>query len=68
MNWVRFHLMCTGVWVLLIIPTMIFWKDSILWVAMMSVWANVISHGTAWQAARAEEAAKNGNGGDRVEE
>lgn len=43
---------------LLIIPTMIWWKDSILWVALMSVWANVVSHGTAWQAARAEVAAK----------
>lgn len=59
--------MCTGVWVLLIVPTVIFWKDSILWVAMMSVWANVISHGTAWQAARAEKAA-NEKGSSGVEE
>jgi hypothetical protein len=60
---VRFHQICTGIWVLLIIPTLIWWKDSILWVALMSVWANVISHGTAWQAARAEVAAKS-NGSD----
>lgn len=53
--WRTFHLIATTVWVILAIPTVIWWKDSILWVAIMSVWANVVGHWGAYQAARAEE-------------
>lgn len=55
MKWSRVHAALTGVWVLLAIPTLLVWKDSILWVGIMSVWANVASHWSAYQAARAEE-------------
>jgi hypothetical protein len=44
------------VWGLLGIPTVLFWKQSILWVAFMSLYANVVGHWSAYQAARAEEA------------
>lgn len=47
----------TILWALLVVPTLFWWRESILWVALMSVWANVVSHYTAWQAARAECAA-----------
>jgi hypothetical protein len=50
-----FHLGMTCLWVLLVIPTLVWWKDSILWVAVMSVWANVAAHWSAYQGARAEE-------------
>ncbi|MEV0151547.1 MULTISPECIES: hypothetical protein [unclassified Nonomuraea] len=57
--WRTFHLVMTAVWATLLIPTMIWWRDSVLWVAVMSIWANVVGHWSAYQAARAEE---NGNG------
>lgn len=49
------HLIMTGVWVLALVPTLTIWKTSILWIAFMSIWANVVSHATAYEAARAKE-------------
>ena len=50
----RLHLGATGIWAMLVIPTVLLWAESILWVALMSVWANFASHFAAWQASRAE--------------
>lgn len=50
----RFHLAATLTWLALVVPTILWWRQSILWVALMSVWANVASHWSAWQATRAE--------------
>lgn len=47
----------TLIWLGLVVPTVLWWRDSLLWVALMSVWANVASHYTAWMSARAEDAA-----------
>jgi hypothetical protein len=55
----RLHLILTWLWVLLIVPTILWWKDSILFIGIVSVYANVVSHWTAYQAARAEKAANN---------
>jgi hypothetical protein len=54
----RYHLVATGVWLALAVPTLLWWRDSVLWVAVMSWYANVVSHWAAYQSARAEEAAK----------
>lgn len=54
-----FHGVLTAVWALLIIPTLLWWNDSILWVLLMSLWANVAAHFAAWQGARAEESNDN---------
>lgn len=51
---VRFHATMMGVWGALSVPTVLFWKDSILWVAFMSLYANWIGHFSAMDAARAE--------------
>lgn len=56
--WVYFHLTMTAVWAILVVPTVVWWKESILWVALMSVWANLAAHFSAWQGARAEEEAE----------
>ena len=48
----RGHLALTLVWLLLIVPTLLFWRESVLWVALMSIWANVASHAAAYQAHR----------------
>lgn len=52
----RIHLTLAAVWALLAVPTVLWWKDSILWVALMSVYAIVIAHLAAYDAARAEDA------------
>lgn len=58
----RFHAVMTVLWLVLAVPSVLWWKDSILWVIILSVWANVASHFSAWQGARAEDAAGNGEG------
>lgn len=50
----RFHATATSIWILMIIPTLIWWSESVLWIALMSVWANIAGHWSAWQAARVE--------------
>lgn len=52
----RFHLLMMLVWVALIVPTLIWWADSILWVLLISIYANFVGHFGAYQAARSEEA------------
>ena len=34
------HLIEALMWVVLAVPTLLFWKESILWVALMSLYAN----------------------------
>jgi hypothetical protein len=50
-----FHGWMTLSWGLLI-PITIFTglKGSIIWIALMSVWANFVGHFSSWQAARVE--------------
>lgn len=50
----RFHLLMMVRWALLGIPTVLLWKQSILWVAFMSLYANFVGHFSGWDAARAE--------------
>jgi hypothetical protein len=61
---VRFNAAATALWIALVIPTLLWWRESILWVAFMSLWANAVSHFAAWQAARAEAAVTDSNNGD----
>ena len=53
----RFHLVMACVWAALLVPTLLWWKSSILWVAAMSLYANIASHWGAYQGARAERRA-----------
>ncbi|MFI7448096.1 hypothetical protein ACIBQX_11410 [Nonomuraea sp. NPDC049714] len=52
--WQHFHLAATITWIALMIPSLLWWKDSIPWLVIMSVWANVAGHWSSWQASRAE--------------
>lgn len=45
------------VWGLLVIPTLLFWPNSVLWVLVISIYANIASHLSAYQAARVEKTA-----------
>jgi hypothetical protein len=53
-NWQRFHLWATVVWAFLGVPTLLSWQESIIWIAIMSWYANVVGHWGAYQAARSE--------------
>jgi len=55
-TWRHIHATLTLVWFLLVIPTtVILWADSVLWVALISCYANAAAHFSAWQGTRAEE-------------
>jgi hypothetical protein len=53
----RLHAAATIAWLLLVVPTVLWWRESVFWISLMSIYAVVVSHATAWQAARAEDAA-----------
>ena len=52
------HLILVAIWGVLLIPTLIWWRDSILWVAFMSLYAIVTSHWSAYEAAKAKDIAE----------
>lgn len=56
----KFNKSMTALWILLIIPTLLFWKESVLWVALMSLWANIVGHFSAYVAGRGEIAQQQG--------
>jgi hypothetical protein len=51
----QLHFTLTWMWVVLLVPTLLLWSESVLWVAVMSLYANVAGHWSAYQAAHAEE-------------
>lgn len=52
----HFHFWATLFWLASLVPTIIWWKNSILWVGIMSCWANVAAHWASYQGASAEQA------------
>jgi hypothetical protein len=56
MRWV--HLGAAIIWALLGIPTALWWKDSILWVGLMSVYACSAIHVGAFFSSRADKRIK----------
>lgn len=57
----RFNLIFTFVWIALTAPSLLWWKDSILWVILISIWANIVGHFSAYLAARSEAAQSQGH-------
>lgn len=54
MNAARLHKWATLGWAAMAPPTLLWWRESILWVAFMSLYANVASHWAAYEAASLE--------------
>jgi hypothetical protein len=54
----RCHLVAAVMWVGLAIPSLIWWKDSVLWVILISIYANIVGHLSEYSAARADQAAE----------
>ena len=52
--WVRLHLGLTLAWAALIIPSLLFWRESVPWLVLMSAWANVAGSAASWQSAKAD--------------
>ena len=52
--WVRLHLTTTLLWVMLMIPSLLWWRESVPWLVIMSVWANVAGSAASWQSAKAD--------------
>jgi len=48
----------TLVWVLLTAPTILWWRESILWIGLISIYANIVGHWSSWEAAKAGETAE----------
>lgn len=48
---VKVHLSLAALWVALMPPTVLFWKDSVLWIGVMSCYALVGAHLASYQAA-----------------
>lgn len=57
----RFNLVLTFLWVALTIPSLLFWSESILWVIVISLWANIVGHFSAYLAAHSEAAQEKGH-------
>jgi hypothetical protein len=57
MKWVKDNpdLVLMWCWVALAIPTVLWWKESILWVALMSLYANFETSRSAHKARQAEK-------------
>lgn len=54
----RCHLVAAVMWVGLATPSLIWWKDSVLWVILISIYANIVGHLSGYSAARADQAAE----------
>jgi hypothetical protein len=54
----RPHLVATYIMIALVLPTVLWWRDSILWVLLLSLYANVYSSISADQAQQAKMEAR----------
>lgn len=54
-TWRHVHACLTIIWFIAVVPTLLWLSESVLWVALMSCWANAAAHFSAWQGARGED-------------
>lgn len=52
--WVKTHGSLIVVWILLAIPAVLWWLNSVPFLVFISVYAVIAGHGASWQAARAD--------------
>lgn len=50
-----FHFWMTGLWILLVIPTVFILRQSVFWVSLMSIYAIIVTHWTGFSAAKGEQ-------------
>lgn len=54
----KLYLIRAFMWAALLIPTLLFWKNSVLWIAFLSLYANYATGIGNYRAAQAKEAAE----------
>lgn len=54
----RFHAAMTVLWLILLIPSVIWWSQSVPWLVLISVWANITGHWASFQACQGEKRTK----------
>jgi hypothetical protein len=54
----RLHSAAMLTWLLLLAPSLLWWRESLVWIVGMSWYANFVGHWSSWQAARSEEASE----------
>lgn len=52
----QIHAFLTVLWLVLAIPAVLSWRNSVPFLVFVSVYANFVGHWSSWQAARAEDA------------
>lgn len=65
--WARIHAGAAIVWALLMVPSVLFWKESITWVIIMSAYANFAGSVASWTAARGDRNSPSVEDLERVE-
>lgn len=55
--WERRHMILAVTWVVLAIPALLWWKDSVLFVIILSLYANMEASLAAYNAQRKEKTA-----------
>lgn len=57
MTWLKrnYHLVLALLWIGLAVPSLVWWKDSVMWVIVLSLYANWEASMSAWNAKRAED-------------
>jgi hypothetical protein len=58
---IRLHRTIQWLWAVMLIPTLVWWSESVLWVAFMSLYANFVGHASAAEAAEAKRDIADGN-------
>lgn len=48
----KFHLIAAAVWAVLLVPSLLWWRESIVWLVFMSWYANFITHIDAYVSAK----------------
>lgn len=64
LRWLRenVHLVVAVFWMLLAVPGVTLWRDSVLFVIIISLETAISTRLGAWRAARADRSTENGNG------
>ncbi len=54
-NTSKLHIVMAVVWILTAIPSLLWWKESLLWIIFISLYANIATHLGGYEAAKAKE-------------
>ena len=65
--WVRIHAGLCVVWLLMTLPAVLLWKDSVPFLVFLSVYANFAGSVASWTAARADRDSPTNGQLDRLE-